>query len=138
MLKSENGRVTRSDKTYLTYQEAKDKGWNEYACREEELKRRLKKYEEIGLTAEEIRLLMEPPENIYILDDAAEGGEIEVLRLHIRPEMSFWIIDGGFYWNCESDFCNYHEIPVDGLGVSYFLTEDDAKKVLAGGSGADE
>lgn len=47
-------RYTATDKEYITYQEAKDKGWNEYACREEELKRRLKQYEDTGLTPEEI------------------------------------------------------------------------------------
>ena len=47
-------RYTARDKEYITYQEAKDRGWNEYACREEELKRRLKLYEDIGLEPEKV------------------------------------------------------------------------------------
>ena len=42
-------RYTAIDKEYITYREAKGKGWNEYTCREEELKRRLKLYEDTGL-----------------------------------------------------------------------------------------
>jgi len=47
-------RYTAIDKEYITYREAKSKGWNEYACREEELKRRLKLYEDTGMEPEEI------------------------------------------------------------------------------------
>jgi len=47
-------RYTAIDKEYITYQEAKENGWNEYACREEELKRRLKLYEDTGLEPEEV------------------------------------------------------------------------------------
>jgi len=58
-------RYTAIDKEYITYREAKGKGWNEYACREEELKRRLKLYEDTGLEPEEMLTIKKAVKMFY-------------------------------------------------------------------------
>lgn len=80
-------RYTAADKEYITYQEAKDKGWNEYACREEELKRRLKSYEDTGLNPEEIMAVMGLAEKMNICDLVRENLKLSNTIRHLEADL---------------------------------------------------
>jgi len=90
-------RYTAPDKEYITYQEAKEKGWNEYACREEELKRRLKLYEDTGLEPEEVTRqvealrLIDADKLIAKLEEHAKGCQYDSNRANNKAEKDMYL-----------------------------------------------
>jgi|GEM_PF-2404778 len=90
-------RYTAIDKEYITYREAKDKGWNEYACREEELKRRLKLYEDTGLEPEEVTRqvealrLIDADKLIAKLEEHAKGCQYDSNRANNKAEKDMYL-----------------------------------------------
>jgi hypothetical protein len=88
---------------------------------------RLAEYEDTGLTPEEIKLLLKPPEYIYIVEN--DDGKAEVRQLVVDEEGCYTCAGPYTHFNCDYDG-EYYEIPVLGLGKDYFLDANKAEEKL--------
>jgi hypothetical protein len=90
---------------------------------------KLKQYEDVGFTPDEIHLLVNPPEEIYIIE-YDEDKKPSIVELDICEEMCVQLARKDTFWNCTDKFGEANEVSVSGLGEDYFLSYEEAKKRL--------
>lgn len=89
----------------------------------------LNEYEEIGYTAEELKLCFNPPEKLYI--KLGKWGAPKAVELYTVRGEEVEFANGDVYWNCRNVLGDYIQVPLDGLHTGYFLTEEEALNFIA-------
>lgn len=90
----------------------------------DKLKNALGHYEDLGYTAEELKLCFNPPNVLYIIGSETDGERIQPIYPVDCEQVEF--SNGNVYWNCRDTFGDYVEIPLEGLHEEYFLTSEEA------------
>lgn len=90
----------------------------------DKLKNALGHYEDLGYTAEELKLCFNPPNVLYIIGSETDGERVQPIYPVDSEQVEF--ASGDVYWNCRDAFGDYVEIPLGGLHKEYFLTSEEA------------
>lgn len=80
------------------------------------------KYKKIGLTAEEMELILNPPEKIYYI-----RGHNEIEELILDNE-KVTLMGEKSHWNCHDKDGYEYTISVSGLDERYFLSKEMAEE----------
>lgn len=93
-----------------------------------DLREKLKDYEDLGYTPEELKLCFDPPEVLYEIGSEIDGEKVH----HIYPVDGEQIeyFKGEVYWNCRDSFGDHVEMSLSGLHKEYFLNYEEAKAKL--------
>lgn len=91
--------------------------------------KRLSDYEDLGYTPDEIKLVMNPPEEIWLIDGWDNDREEPIYPVFPVGGEQLILCDG-FLFNCQDEFGDYQEVPVAGLGTEYFITIEEAIEKL--------
>lgn len=83
------------------------------------------KYRETGLTAEEMELILNPPEKIYCINYIRDYDKIEEL---ILDNEKITLMGEKSHWNCHDKDGYEYTISVSGLNKEYFLSKEMAEK----------
>ena len=94
------------------------------------LAEKLKDYEDLGYTPEELKLCFDPPEILYKIGNETDGERVYPIYPVDGQQVEFF--KGNVYWNCRDDFGDVIEIPLSGLHEEYFLTSEEAEAKLKG------
>ena len=98
--------------------------------------RKLKDYEDLGYTPEELKVcFVGTPEVLYAIDNNREEGE-KVYPIYPVDGKQIEYDKSGIYWNCRDDYGDYVTLPFSGLHYDYFVDRDEAEaklKELRGG-----
>ena len=82
----------------------------------------MKNIKKTGFTAEEIRLILNPPEKIYYIGDYTEVKEL------ILDDVKVTLSEEKSHWNCRGKDGYEYTISVSGLNKRYFLTKEAAEE----------
>lgn len=88
----------------------------------------LGKYEDLGYTAEELKLCFNPPNILYVIGNESDGERVHPIYPVDGEQVEF--ANGNVYWNCRDDFDDCVELPLDGLNENYFLSYEEAHDYL--------
>jgi len=91
--------------------------------------RKLAEYEELGYTAEELKLSFNPPSVLYIIGEEYDETVIHPIYPVDGEQIEF--SNGNVYWNCRDIFDDYIELPLEGLHTEYFLTYEEGYNYLS-------
>lgn len=92
--------------------------------------RRLKDYEDLGYTPEELKVcFVGTPEVLYAIDNNREEGE-KVYPIYPVDGQQIEYDKSGIYWNCRDDYGEYVTLPLSGLHYDYFVDRDEAEAKL--------
>lgn len=89
----------------------------------------LEKYRKLGYTPDEIKLVMNPPEEIWLIDGLDNDRDEPIYPVFPVGGEQLILCDG-FLFNCQDEFGDYQEVPVAGLGTEYFITIKEAIEKL--------
>lgn len=92
--------------------------------------RKLKDYEDLGYTPEELKVcFVGTPEVLYAIDNNREEGE-KVYPIYPVDGQQIEYDKSGIYWNCRDDYGDYVTLPLSGLHYDYFVDRDEAEAKL--------
>lgn len=92
--------------------------------------RRLKDYEDLGYTPEELKVcFVGTPEVLYAIDNNREEGE-KVYPIYPVDGQQIEYDKSGIYWNCRDDYGDYVTLPLSGLHYDYFVDREEAEAKL--------
>jgi hypothetical protein len=101
------------------------------------LAEKLKDYEDLGYTPEELKLCFDPPEVLYEIGNETDEEKVHPIYPVDGEQIEY--SKGEVYWNCRDGFGDYVEMPLSGLHKEYFLNYEEAEaklKEMEKGNGA--
>lgn len=93
-----------------------------------DLREKLKDYEDLGYTPEELKLCFDPPEVLYEIGSEIDGEKVHPIYPVDGEQIEYF--KGEVYWNCRDSFGDYVEMSLSGLHKEYFLNYEEAKAKL--------
>ena len=94
------------------------------------LAEKLKDYEDLGYTPEELKLCFDPPEVLYEIGNETDEEKVHPIYPVDGEQIEY--SKGEVYWNCRDGFGDYVEMPLSGLHKEYFLNYEEAEAKLKG------
>ena len=94
------------------------------------LAEKLKDYEDLGYTPEELKLCFDPPEVLYEIGNETDEEKVHPIYPFDGEQIEY--SKGEVYWNCRDGFGDYVEMPLSGLHKEYFLNYEEAEAKLKG------
>lgn len=82
----------------------------------------LDEYRAAGFTPAEIKLILNPPEKIYIIENSTDEKSV-IETLYPETETTISLAAESTYWNCTDDYGDYREVEIRGLNGDYFIDE---------------
>lgn len=92
------------------------------------LAEKLKDYEDLGYTPEELKLCFDPPEVLYEIGNETDEEKVHPIYPVDGEQIEY--SKGEVYWNCRDGFGDYVEMPLSGLHKEYFLNDEEAEAKL--------
>ena len=92
------------------------------------LAEKLKDYEDLGYTPEELKLCFDPPEVLYEIGNETDEEKVHPIYPVDGEQIEY--SKGEVYWNCRDGFGDYVEMPLSGLHKEYFLNYEEAEAKL--------
>lgn len=90
--------------------------------------KKLKDYEDLGYTPEELKLCFDPPKVLYEIGSEIDGEKVHPIYPVDGEQIEYF--KGEVYWNCRDGFGDYVEMSLSGLHKEYFLNYEEAKAKL--------
>ena len=92
------------------------------------LAEKLKDYEDLGYTPEELKLCFDPPEVLYEIGSEIDGEKVHPIYPVDGEQIEY--SKGEVYWNCRDGFGDCVEMSLSGLHKEYFLNYEEAEAKL--------
>ena len=92
------------------------------------LAEKLKDYEDLGYTPEELKLCFDPPEVLSEIGNETDEAKVHPIYPVDGEQIEY--SKGEVYWNCRDGFGDYVEMPLSGLHKEYFLNYEEAEAKL--------
>ena len=90
--------------------------------------KKLKNYDDLGYTPEELKLCFDPPEVLYEIGNETDEEKVHPIYPVDGEQIEY--SKGEVYWNCRDGFGDYVEMPLSGLHKEYFLNYEEAEAKL--------
>lgn len=92
------------------------------------LREKLKDYEDLGYTPEELKLCFDSPKVLYEIRNETDEEKVHPIYPVDGEQIEY--SKGEVYWNCRDGFGDYVEMPLSGLHKEYFLNYEEAEAKL--------
>lgn len=90
----------------------------------------LQAYESLGYTPEELQLIFNIPQEIYVIEMDEDTETNKVMTLYLYAGNCVYLCGKHTFWNCYDEYGDNREIPLSGLNKYYFLTKEAAEAAL--------